>query len=131
MGEDIIEPILKSVNDSGGGWPVLVLVLFWFSMLGAIVYIARYVISRQREQGEQRIADRKAEFEAQMQRERDNTANYRETTVLMVDAFNKNSAAMADFTSVLRPMSETLTRIDRHIEQTNFQSRRKGGEGND
>lgn len=135
MGEDLIEPILDSINETGGGWPVLVLVI----VITAIVYLARYVLSRQMRVAEdlakqqatvtaQRIADRKAEFEAQLQRERDNASNYQHTTVLMVDAFNKNSSAMADFTAVLRPMADTLERIDRHIEQQSFQQRRKGDE---
>lgn len=114
---EVVEPILDSVETTGGGWPVLVLLV----VIAAIVYLARYVLSRQIRINEQRIADRKAEFESQLERERNNTRSYQETTGMMVDAFNKNSAAMSEFSSILRPMSETLTRIDRHIEQ---QSRR-------
>lgn len=120
---DIVEPVLKSVESTGGGWPVLVLLI----VIAAIVYLARYVLSRQIRLNEQRMTDRKAEFEAQLERERNNTTNYQSTTVMMVDAFNKNSSAMADFTSVLRPMSETLNRIDRHFEESSYSSRRKGG----
>lgn len=135
MGEDLVEPVLDSINETGGGWPVLVLVI----VIAAIVYLARYVLSRQMRAAEeraeeqarvtaQRIADRKAEFAAQLQRERDNANNYQATTVMMVDAFNKNAAAMSDFTAVLRPMGDTLTRIDQHIQRQNFEQRRKGGE---
>lgn len=123
---ELVDRILNSINTTGGGWPVLVLVL----VIGAIVYLARYVLSRQIRINEQRIEERKAEFkaefEAQLERERNNAASYQNTTVLMVDAFNKNSTAMADFTAVLRPMGETLTRIDHHIQQQAFQQRQKG-----
>jgi hypothetical protein len=129
VGEDIIEPILKSVESTGGGWPVLVLVLFWFSVIGAIVYLARYVLSRQIRINEQRVQERKQEFEAQLQRERDNAANYQNTTVMMVEAFNKNSAAIAEFSGILRPMSETLQRIDHHIQQTNIEARKRNNPG--
>lgn len=121
---ELVDRILNGVNESGGGWPVLVLVL----VIGAIVYLERYVLSRQIKINEQRIQERKTEFEAQLERERNNASNYQNTTVLMVDAFNKNSAAMADFTAVLRPMGETLARIDRHIEQQSFEQRQRGSE---
>lgn len=109
----MVERILDSVDASGGGWPVLVLVI----VIGAIVYLARYVLSRQLRLNENRIAERKQEFEAQLERERNNTRNYQETTGMMVEAFNKNSAAMSEFSGILRPMSETLQRIDRHLQQ--------------
>jgi membrane-associated HD superfamily phosphohydrolase len=109
---ELIERILDSVDASGGGWPVLVLVL----VLGAIVYLARYVLSRQIRISEQHVAERKVEFEAQLQRERDNAHNYQDTTKRMVDAFDKNSAAIAEFSGILRPMSDTLARIDRHLD---------------
>ena len=121
---ELVDRILNGVNESGGGWPVLVLVL----VIGAIVYLERYVLSRQLKINEQRVREKRQEFEAQLQRERDNATNYQKTTVLMVDAFNKNSAATADFTAVLRPMAETLLRIDRHIEQQSFEQRQKGDE---
>ena len=121
---ELVDRILNGVDESGGGWPVLVLVL----VIGAIVYLERYVLSRQIKINEQRIQERKTEFEAQLERERNNASNYQNTTVLMVDAFNKNSAAMADFTAVLRPMGETLARIDRHIEQQSFEQRQRGSE---
>jgi len=123
VGEDLIQPVLDSVNETGGGWPVLVLVL----VIGAIVYLARYVLSRQIRISEQRVAERKQEFEVQLQRERDNASNYQNTTNRMVEAFDKNSAAIAEFSSILRPMSETLYRIDRHLEQPGeYRQRRKG-----
>lgn len=109
---DLVERILDSVDSSGGGWPVLVLVL----VLAAIVYLARFMLSRQMKATEQRVQDRKAEFEAQLARERDNARNYQDTTNRMVEAFDKNATAIAEFSSILRPMSDTLNRLDRHME---------------
>lgn len=121
--EELVEPVLKSIESTGGGWPVLVLIIFWLSVVGAIVYLARYVLSRQLRINEERVADRKAEFEQALERERQNASNYQDTTNRMVHAFDKNSNAMAEFTAVLRPMSDTLTRIDRHIERQGYQQR--------
>lgn len=109
---ELAERFLDSFDSSGGGWPVLVLIL----VIGAIVYLARYMISRQMKAAEQRVQERKAEFEAQLARERDNAHNYQDTTNRMVEAFDKNSAAIAEFSSILRPMSDTLNRLDRHME---------------
>lgn len=109
---EIIFRILDSV-DKSGGWPVLVLLI----VIAAIVYLARYMISKQMVSTEQRMTDRKQEFEQQLQRERESTADYRSTTDRMIDAFDKNSAAMSEFTGVLRPMSETLNRIDKHFDE--------------
>jgi uncharacterized membrane-anchored protein YhcB (DUF1043 family) len=122
---ELVERILDSADSSGGGWPVLVLIL----VIGAIVYLARYVLSRQMRINEQRVQERKQEFEAQLERERQNARNYQETTGMMVEAFNKNSAAMSEFSAILRPMSETLTRIDRHLEQPNFSQRTRRSRG--
>lgn len=121
---DIVGPILDSVETTGGGWPVLVLVL----VIGAIVYLARYVLSRQTALNEQRVAERKQDFEAQLERERNNTMQYQATTDRMVTAFNQNSAAISEFSGILRPMAETLTRIDKHIERQSYQQRQKDGE---
>ncbi len=121
---EIIERFLDSVDASGGGWPVLVLLV----VIAAIVYLARYVLSRQMRLNEQRIQDHKMEFEAQLERERQNTANYQGTTTMMVEAFNKNSAAIAEFSSILRPMSETLTRLDHHFQQRSPRSKPRGEE---
>ena len=68
---ELVDRILNGVNESGGGWPVLVLVL----VIGAIVYLERYVLSRQIKINEQRIQERKTEFEAQLERERNNASN--------------------------------------------------------
>jgi ABC-type multidrug transport system fused ATPase/permease subunit len=123
VGEDLIQPVLDSINETEGGWPVLVLLI----VIASIVYLARYVLSRQIRINEQRVQERKQEFEAQLQRERDNSANYQNTTIMMVQAFDKNSAAIAEFSSILRPMSETLHRIDRHLDQSgDYRQRRKG-----
>lgn len=110
--ENLVEPLLRSVETTGGGWPVLVLLI----VIGAIVYLARYVLSRQIRINEQHVAERKAEFTAQLERERNNTDSYQKTTFIMVEAFNKNSSVMAEFTAVLRPMADMLERIDRHIQ---------------
>lgn len=119
---DLIGRILDSVDSSGGGWPVLVLVL----VLAAIVYLARFMLSRQMKATEQRVQDRKAEFEAQLARERDNARNYQDTTNRMVEAFDKNTTAIAEFSSILRPMSDTLNRLDRHMElSSSFRQRSK------
>lgn len=111
---DVVEPILDSVETTGGGWPVLVLLI----VIASIVYLARYVLSRQIRINEQRVAERKQEFEAQLERERNSTMLYQATTERMVDAFNKNSAAITEFSGILRPMADTLTRIDKHIERS-------------
>lgn len=119
---DVIGPVLDSIESTGGGWPVLVLVI----VIASIVYLARYVLSRQIRINEHRMrdheadvkhrmAERKQEFDAQLARERDNTESYRGTTQMMVGALDKNSTAMADFTSVLRPMADTLERLDHHF----------------
>jgi len=119
---DLIGRILDSVDSSGGGWPVLVLVL----VLAAIVYLARFMLSRQMKATEQHVQDRKAEFEAQLARERDNARNYQDTTNRMVEAFDKNTTAIAEFSSILRPMSDTLNRLDRHMElSSSFRQRSK------
>lgn len=119
---ELVGRILDSVDSSGGGWPVLVLVL----VIGAIVYLARYMLGRQTKINEQRVLDRKQEFEAQLQRERDNAMNYQMTTDKMIEAFDKNSTVIGEFSGILRPMSETLNRIDRHIAQTTRKPRSNG-----
>jgi hypothetical protein len=43
----------------------------------------------------------------------------------MVEAFDKNSAAMSEFSSLVRPMSETLSRIDRHLGSDDYTPRNK------
>lgn len=119
---DVVEPILDSVETTGGGWPVLVLLI----VIAAIVYLAARWGDRQMKINEQRVIDRKLEFEAALERERQNAANYQATTERMVDAFNQNSAAITEFSGILRPMADTLTRIDKHIERSNRQT--KGNE---
>lgn len=109
---ELAERFLDSVDSSGGGWPVLVLVL----VLAAIVYLARFMLNHQMKAAEQRVQERKAEFDVQLARERDNAHNYQDTTNRMVEAFDKNTTAIAEFSSILRPMSDTLNRLDRHME---------------
>lgn len=118
---ELVERILDSVDASGGGWPVLVLVL----VIGAIVYLARHMLLRQMEINEDRVRERKIEFEAALDRERNNARNYQETTGMMIEAFNKNSTAMSDFANVLRPMSDTLRRIEGHFEEISQENQRK------
>lgn len=119
--EEIVDPVLDTVVATGGGWPVLVLLI----VIAVIAYLAKSWMDRQAKVNEQRMVDRKLEFEAQLERERQNANNYQDTTNRMVNAFDQNSRAMAELTGVIRPMGETLTRIDRHIES---QNRRKGAE---
>lgn len=109
---EIVAKYLDALSSSGGGWAALVLVL----VIVGIIYLARFVIVRQGEDAKAREVDRKVEFEQQLERERSNTTNYQQTTERMIDAFDKNTKAMADFSGVLRPMSETLNRIDRHFD---------------
>lgn len=135
--DDVIEPVLKSVETTGGGWPVLVLII----VIGVIAYFTsmwmqtrakaeeRRDIARKAEY-DQRLADRKAEYETQLERERLNTQVHREDKLLIADLFNKNSATIAEFSgtqreliSTLRPMADTLSRIDKHIEQQSYQQR--------
>lgn len=127
MPEDIIEPVLKSVETAGDRWPVIVLLV----VIGVIAYFVglwltlkskadeRRDIARKAEY-DQRLADRKAEYQTQLERERANAQAHREDKAMIVDAFNKNSAAMSEFSGILRPMADTLQRIDKHIEQQNF-----------
>lgn len=110
---DVVGPVLDSVETTGGGWPVLVLII----VIAAIVWLVYRWSERQVAINEQRIQDRKREFEAQLERERTNALNYRETTTMMVEAFNKNSRAMTEFSATLRPMAETLERIERHFQR--------------
>lgn len=125
---EAIELILGKVESTGGGWPVIVLLI----VIGAIVYLARYMISRQIKVNEERIAERKQEFDAQLERERNNARSYQDTTDRMVDAFNGNARVISDFTTTLhavaetlRPMGQTLERIDRNTERTQSLRTRK------
>lgn len=126
---DIVEPILKSVESTGGGWPVLVLVI----VIGVITYLVSRWMDRQAKVTEQRMSDRKGEFEAELERERMNAESHKDVAASVIGVVRQNTQAMTEFsnsqrelTSVLRPMVETLSRIDRHFEETGFQSRRKG-----
>lgn len=126
---DIVEPILKSVESTGGDWPVLVLVI----VIGVITYLVSRWMDGQAKVTEQRISDHKVEFEAQLDRERMNAESHKTITASVIDVVQQNTRAMTEFsnsqrelTGVLRPMVETLNRIDRHFEDDSFKPRRKG-----
>lgn len=134
MPEDIIEPVLKSVETAGDRWPVIVLLV----VIGVIAYFVglwltlkskadeRRDIARKAEY-DQRLTERKAEFEAILERERQNTASYQATTDRMTAAFERYAGALAELTGVIKPLAETMQRIDKHIEQQSYQSRGMGG----
>ena len=131
---DLIEPVLDGAKESGGGWAVYVLLVF----MGGIFYFVglwlalkskadeRRDIARKAEY-DQRLTERKAEFEAILERERQNTASYQATTDRMTAAFERYAGALAELTGVIKPLAETMQRIDKHIEQQSYQSRGMGG----
>jgi uncharacterized membrane-anchored protein YhcB (DUF1043 family) len=117
---DLVGPVLDKAVDSGG-WAALLLTVI---ILG-IFWLAQRVIDRQAKSNDQRIETEKQEFAVQLERERQNASNYQSTTNRMVEAFDKNSAAMSEFSSLVRPMSETLSKIDRHLASEDYTPRNK------
>lgn len=132
---DLVERILDSVDSSGGGWPVLVLVI----VIGVIAYLVSRWMDRQSKITEQRITDRKLEFEAQLARERLNTESHKNfgenlltvvqdntkaitefsgTQRLLADSVQQNTHVLSELSGIQRTTSETLTRLDRHLEQS-------------
>jgi len=139
---ELAERFLDSLDSSGGGWPVLVLVL----VIGAIAHLVSRWMDRQAKITEQRIADRKLEFEAHLARERLNTESHRSfgenlltvvqdntkaitefsgTQRLLADSVQQNTHVLTELSGVQRTTSDTLSRLDKYFESQGFQSRRK------
>jgi hypothetical protein len=100
---------LKSLESSGGYAILLGIVIV------AIVYLMRDWMKDQANRQALRESEAKADFEAQIEYERHNTEAYHATTERMISVVEGNTGAITTLVETIRPMSETLMRIDRHM----------------
>jgi hypothetical protein len=102
-----MESVIESLESSGGYAIILGAVIVGIFML------AREWISHQAKRTDEEIA-----------RERANADAYRSLAGQVTDALQGNTRALTTLVETIRPMQETLTRIDRHLLLTNKQEKK-------
>ena len=104
-----MEAALKSLESSGGYAILLGIVIM------AIFYLGRGWMKDQGERSHEREQAMRAEAAENLERERSNTQSYRDTTERMIRVVEGNTGAITTLVETIRPMSDTLTRIDTHL----------------
>ena len=104
-----MEAALKSLESSGGYAILLGVVIL------ALFYLARGWMSDQAQRSADREAQNKNDFQSQIEHERLAAQSQRDMTERMIKVVEGNTGAITTLVETIRPMSETLVRIDRHM----------------
>lgn len=104
-----MEDVLGKLADSGG----------YALLLGVVILGLFYLAQRYMDSTAKRAAEEKQQVETahkqEIEREVRNAESYRETTSRMTDVVQGNTVAITSLIETVRPMTETLTRIDKHL----------------
>lgn len=104
-----METIIKSL-ESSGGYAILTGV-----MIVGVFYLARGWMADQVARQKEREAQIYADNSEQLEHERSTTQNYHAMNERMISVIEGNTGAITTLVETIRPMSETLMRIDRHM----------------
>lgn len=115
-----MEAALKSLESSGGYAILLGVVIV------ALFYLARGWMNDQAKRSQERETQNKEDFQSQIEHERQYAQSHREMTERMISVVEGNTGAITTLVETIRPMSDTLVRIDRHMGvETKATSQRK------
>lgn len=107
--EGSMDTVLGELSRSGG----------YALLLGVVILGLFYLAQRWMDSTTKRAAEEKAEADAQhkdeLSREVRNAEAYRETTNRMTEVVQGNTVAITTLIETVRPMQDTLTRIDKHL----------------
>lgn len=104
-----MEAALKTLESSGG-----YAILFGIFLLG-LFYLLKQAMAEQGRRSSEREAQIRADNVETLERERGTTKNYHDLTDRMIDVVEGNTGAITTLVEAIRPMSDTLVRIDRHM----------------
>lgn len=104
--------VLKSLEPSGG----------YAILLGVVIVGLFWLTQRWVDTMAKRSVDREewlhAEHIVQIERERQNTQCYRETTERVIGAIDRNTIIITTMVEIVRSLSDTMQRLDKHIGST-------------
>ena len=104
-----MDAALKSLESSGGYAILLGVVIV------ALFYLARGWMNDQAKRSQEREVQNKVDFQSQLEHERQYAQSNREMTERMISVVEGNTGAITTLVETIRPMSDTLVRIDRHM----------------